>query len=153
MKNNIRIILCLILFSIVLVHCKTKEKQPFGRNITLEGRKWMLMEINSVAVNVPVNAKTPYIEFNSGDNTFSAEGGCNMMNGMYTVQDKMIYIRNMASTKMACEQLETETKFFQALESSNRFELQTVKKKEKGQEFLILFQDETPVAKLESAKP
>ncbi|CAN5389706.1 hypothetical protein BH11BAC2_BH11BAC2_03350 [soil metagenome] len=147
MNNKLLIILIAL---VIISSCKPRQKEPFGRNTQLENRRWTCRELNGKPVTINPGGKELVITFNMGDNTFSGDGGCNKMNGMYTAQEQMIKIQSMMSTKMACEGMVMENDFFQVLDKTNRYELK--KKREGGvdKEYLFLFQDDTLLAKLDA---
>lgn len=89
---------------------------------TLFGRRWMLTEIDSVAIR---SAK-PYIEFERESNRFSGDSGCNRISGRFERQGRNLRLSQVISTKRACldtgDQL-TETDFLRRLEQVNRFQI------------------------------
>lgn len=142
----------LVLTAIVLAFtaCKPKQKQPFGRNLTLENRQWVLRELNGVRYsNDQAIEQRPGIRFDAKDNTWGANVGCNQINGMYTTQDDMIKLQQMAMTKMACPEEFRETEFVQMLDKANRFSLTSKKVRKKDFYTLLLFADQVQVARLE----
>lgn len=116
--------------------CKTQEKQPFGRNTILENRQWLLTTLNGQTFKASERSVPCGIKFEPSGNTWGASVGCNQLNGMYTTQDDMIKLQNMAQTKMACPPESREDEFFKVLENSNRFALN--KKKISGKDFYTL---------------
>ncbi len=146
MKN----LLVLITLIVAFAACKPKQKQPFGRNMTLENRQWVLRELNGKAYTGGlVLEQKPGIHFDAKDNTWGANVGCNQINGMYTTQDDMIKLQQMAMTKMACPEEFRETEFVQMLDKTNRFSLTSKKIRKKDFYTLLLFADQVPVARLE----
>lgn len=106
--------------------------------------------MNGKAITPTSDGKEMFLLFDTKDNTFGGSGNCNSMNGMYTVQDEMINIHKMATTEMACPNMDTESEYFLMLSKANHYEL---KKKHEGgidKESLILFNDLNQVAKFDS---
>lgn len=50
------------------------------------------------------------------DSTFTGSGGCNSINGKYTLKGTSIKFSDVISTKMACDRLEQEDAFLQLLQ-------------------------------------
>ena len=143
--------LIIILSIFVMNACKPQQKQqPFGRNLNLENRRWVLRELNSKAVTSKDNTKEMFILFNTQDNTYGGSGNCNSMNGMYTVQDEMISIHAMASTRMACPNMEIESEYFNMLTKATRYELKKNREGGVDKETLLLYQDKIIIAKFDA---
>ena len=51
------------------------------------------------------------------DMTFSGKGGCNNMNGKFSVKGSSITFNSVSSTKMACDNMDKENAFFNLLEN------------------------------------
>ncbi len=142
--------LLFLFITLSIYSCKTRTSQPFGRNLELENKRWVLREMNGKAITPTAEGKVMFILFDTKDNTYGGSGNCNSMNGMYTVQDEMINIHEMVSTKMACPNMEIEAEYFLMLSKANRYELK--KKREGGieKESLILYNDINQVAKFDA---
>lgn len=63
------------------------------------------------------------LTFNSSDNTLSGKGACNKYSSTYTSQGKSLHIGNIASTRMACPNLETESIYFKNLEKVTSYSI------------------------------
>lgn len=91
----------------------------------LSGLQWELIELegtklalNSEALNRPV------LQFQSDENRISGNGSCNRFNGKYDIKsDNRISFSEIASTKMACDQMAVENKFFEILERAEYYTL------------------------------
>jgi heat shock protein HslJ len=150
MKNIIPLFSLSFLLFLGFIACKPPQQNTSGRNPKMENKIWVLKELNGKSVNIPAEGKEINIKFESGNNTYEGDGGCNKINGLFTVQDDMIKIQSIASTKMACEQLATESEYFQMLDKANRYELK--KKKISGieKESLLLYNDKMLLATFEA---
>lgn len=111
-----------------------------------------MREMNGKSVSLPVNGKEITLKFSIGDGAFQGDGGCNKMSGVYTVQEDMIKMSSLISTKMACDQLQVEGEYFKLLESANRYEFKQLGDKKAPVDWLYLYIDKTTVAKFESVQ-
>ena len=62
------------------------------------------------------NVSNVYFELKP-DQTFAGKGGCNSMNGKFSVKGSSIKFNSIASTKMACDNMDKENAFFNLLEN------------------------------------
>ena len=69
--------------------------------------------------------------------------GCNRMMGTYELDGNKLKFGPLATTRMACPALQTETAFLKALATTTRYEV--------SGSSLTLFGDDTAVARLEAA--
>lgn len=139
-----------LLIMLSVYSCKPRQSQPFGRNLALENKRWVLREMNGKAITPTSDGKELFILFDTKDNTFGGSGNCNSMNGMYTVQDEMINIHKMATTEMACPNMDTESEYFLMLSKANRYELKKKREGDIDKESLILFNDLNQLAKFDA---
>lgn len=98
------------------------SNQLIEMNSPLTNSVWQLMEINNqpVVTNYP---KKPYLVF-SDSSKVNGFLGCNLTGGVYTLGDNSaLTFGNMWATKMACEALDVEDKFSQALQQVAYFEI------------------------------
>jgi heat shock protein HslJ len=73
------------------------------------------------------------LRFDSINHTISADGGCNLLSGKYSVgYGNRIDFRALSSTKLRCQQIRLEELFYNALQSADRYEV--------DQQTLILYQ-------------
>ncbi len=90
-----------------------------AQEISLTGKKWILTELQKGKVSEPSdNIKTPFLIF-SEDGSFSGNASCNNISGSYTFDGKYKMKFSAASTRMMCENMETETAFLKALQKTN----------------------------------
>lgn len=54
----------------------------------------------------------------NGDSTFSGSGGCNTLNGTFSLKGTSIKFKNISTTKMACFKMEQEQWFIKLLQES-----------------------------------
>jgi heat shock protein HslJ len=91
----------------------------FQKNAEFENRKWILQSFNYNDVSNP--DEKIFIRFNKDDKKLAGFGGCNTLFGSYSITGSDIKIKP-GRTKMMCdENMLTEEKFMQLLESANEF--------------------------------
>lgn len=90
----------------------------------LEGTRWSLVEIGGSPVLFDFNGeKLPHFILGQ-DGSIQGFGGCNPFSGKYEHQQEDRFdLFELTATMMACEQLETEQKFLQALEIADRYQV------------------------------
>lgn len=85
---------------------------------------WVLEELNGKKISKEDFSKEfPMMEIYASTNKFSGFSGCNRMNGsLFFEKDKLRFI-DIASTKMMCENLNTETDFIKTLKSVTTYSI------------------------------
>ena len=85
------------------------NRPAVAKEMPLVGTKWLLVELRGKAIQKNTDGKEfPYILLNK-DMKVSAFAGCNRMFGGYELQDGLrIRFTGMASTRMACLDMQTE---------------------------------------------
>src|SRR5699024_11266410 len=86
---------------------------------------WKLTELEGekVVMDSTFN-REPHIVLRDEDNRVSGNGGCNQLMGTYELEgDNKISFSKMASTMMACPDLELEQKFAQMFENVDHYSL------------------------------
>ncbi|RPI32544.1 MAG: META domain-containing protein [Chloroflexota bacterium] len=92
----------------------------------LENTQWNLMAFGSPGAEEPL-VEGSKITLTFADGQAGGSGGCNSYGGQYQVDGDMISLDQMVSTLMACADdrvTQQEGRYFQALESASRFEMQ-----------------------------
>jgi heat shock protein HslJ len=127
---------------LVLVRVGGQQSSP--ARPTLTGKKWVLQSIGGEAISVAENQPAPFIQFvpQGEANIASGNAGCNSFNGTYEIGSGELSFGNLASTMMACPQMELEGRFHQALGQVNRFAI--------GSDRLILYSSNVEVAQFVS---
>lgn len=77
---------------------------------------WMLASINGEEIDK--NNRNAHLQFNIENETFYGNGGCNNINGSVKHTETTLTFDRVATTLMACENLEEEAKFLTKLEGS-----------------------------------
>lgn len=75
---------------------------------------WKLNSIDGKEVKSDFAAKTPTLEFSFGDNRLSGNAGCNNYNAPFTLSNNVLEVQPLVTTRMACDNLDGETKFVKA---------------------------------------
>ncbi len=97
---------------------------PAAADLTLEGRNWTLSQLNGKAVRLVPNQAPPTLTFDSANGRVTGSTGCNSLSGTYRVQDDMITIERVATTRRACMNgMETEQPFLAALNQARRWKI------------------------------
>jgi heat shock protein HslJ len=87
-------------------------------------QRWVLIELKEVPVQQSGGARDAFIEFFPSEKRFTGNGGCNRINGNYTIEKRSeIRFTEISSTKMACPDLAFENTFLETLGKVNRFEI------------------------------
>ncbi|MQP24094.1 META domain-containing protein [Flavobacterium sp. LMO8] len=127
MKKSI-LILGIIAFSFIsckIATGKVKEETKTEEvvNLELKNSKWRLLKMNGKVVKKDPNIEKEYgITFNP-EGRFSAYAGCNSMAGSFELQEDVSRIKfsKVASTMMACQDMETEQELAKILEMTDNY--------------------------------
>jgi heat shock protein HslJ len=88
-------------------------------------RKWVLMELSGFPVQVSGTEKDASLVFNAAEKKFYGSGGCNRINGIYTITGKgAMSLGNTASTMMNCVDQAFEDRFIAALKTVNGYSVE-----------------------------
>jgi heat shock protein HslJ len=88
-------------------------------------KRWVLTEMKGVPVQQSGTRRDAYLEFAWADKRFSGNGGCNSINGKYTLENKKnIHFTEVISTKMSCPDISFENTFLSILNSVDRFDME-----------------------------
>ena len=103
----------------------TIEKvNPAIGKYTLAETKWKLISIDKRKI-FQKNKQAYFIKLNSRDGKFTAFAGCNSIFGKYAMpSSSTLAFMEVGSTRMACANMTSETKFFKALELTNGYILE-----------------------------
>jgi len=108
---------------VMLTGCAARKSGTTGEN-ALIGKKWHVQELNGESVTGKANGHRPYLELLPTDGRYTGNAGCNGFMGSYTLQGKNgIRFSPVASTMMACPDLDTERAFVAVMESARSYSL------------------------------
>lgn len=146
-KKNMKKITLIVALAIATVSCNSKKEtatpqdqtateQVAATNAALVGTVWKLTEVNNQAITLDKDfPKEPQLTFNP-DHSVNGNLGCNGFGASYESKDNALTISQIASTQMACPNLEIEQKFIEVLTNSTSFEIKATTlllKNEKGE--------------------
>jgi len=86
-------------------------------------QQWMVVEMKGVPVQQSGGRRDAHISFDIAAKKFSGNGGCNQINGNYSLDKKEIEFTEVLSTKMSCNDIEFENTFLSTLSSIDRYEV------------------------------
>jgi heat shock protein HslJ len=116
---------CLIAFVFVLGACKTTSSLPVQQDGITE-KYWKLIEINGKPVVLDASvSREPHLILKVADNRVNGHGGCNTLSGTYEIDKaaNRIKFSQMASTMMACINMEVENELKRVLEMVDNYSL------------------------------
>jgi heat shock protein HslJ len=117
---------------------------PAAPTAALEGTEWRLVDIGGQPA--PAGADTtrhPGFTLIAEGRKVQGSAGCNRMKGTYQLSGEKLKFGPLATTRMACPAMQTETAFLKALEATTRYEV--------SGSSLTLYGADTAVARLEAA--
>lgn len=94
----------------VLVFEKAK---PLGA-LDLTG-VWKLTSLQGASSNIDFKNNVPTMEFNFVDKKITGNAGCNRYNAPFTLENNVLDVKPLATTRMTCEDIKGETKFVNLL--------------------------------------
>jgi copper homeostasis protein (lipoprotein) len=98
-----------------------KTGNPAVGKFTLAETKWKLVELNGKPVK-QIGNKDYFLKLNSKDGRFSAYAGCNNLMGSYVMKTTFsLSFSGVASTMMACTNMDLEQKFGAMLEKVDNY--------------------------------
>jgi len=110
--------LFILFIAVVAFKCSPKLSPDAGWG----QQQWVLVEMKGVPVQQSGGRRDAHITFDVAAKKFSGNGGCNQINGNYSVDKREIRFTEVLSTKMTCNDIEFENTFLSALNSIDRYE-------------------------------
>jgi len=101
---------------------------------------WTVIEINGQPLTDTSAHKEMYLVLSKVGNKAEGNGSCNAFSSTYTLKNNELIFGPVVSTKMYCQGIESENKFFKALSATSHFEL-------KGNTLTFLEGNKLPVVK------
>ena len=86
-------------------------------------QRWVVVEMKGVPVQQSGGRRDAHISFDVAAKRFSGNGGCNQINGNYSLDKKEIKFTEVLSTKMSCNDIEFENAFLTTLSSIDHYEV------------------------------
>ena len=119
----------------VLTGCKLfrdREVVESGSDPLLERYEWRVDHLERHLPGVLADRDLT-LRFDTINHTITADGGCNLLSGKYSIGiNRKLDFRALSSTKLSCPQIQLEQLFYNALQSTDRYEV--------DQQTLILYQ-------------
>ena len=103
-------------------------------------QRWVLVEMKGVPVQQSGGRRDAFINFNNVEKRFNGNGGCNQINGTYTLDKKEIRFRDVIATKMSCADIEFENSFLQTLSTVDNYQVEgdDIRLRKKKETVLVL---------------
>lgn len=101
------------------------EKKGAGLKLSALKGEWLITEVNGEAVPTGME-KQPFIAFDVKEKKIHGNAGCNLMNGAFNTDAanaQSISFPAVASTMMACPDMDTEGKIMKALHEVKSFDV------------------------------
>lgn len=89
----------------------------------LKDVKWELETLNGEKVNLADPENKMFIQFDVAEKRVNGRAACNRFFGNFELDDLKLKFSPMGATRMACPDLQQETRFFQMLEKVDSFNL------------------------------
>ncbi len=89
----------------------------------IEGRRWVLTELNGQPVNVPDDGEQAYLELTTEELKITGHASCNRFFGRYEIKqgNRISFGENMGITMMACPDMSVETAFMDVLRNVDNY--------------------------------
>ncbi|MBE2279364.1 MAG: META domain-containing protein [Ignavibacteriaceae bacterium] len=136
-------ILIVITLTILFAGCFSQSVIK-EETVLLSNNLWTLSSLPGIEVLDSQSEKAPNISFNLNENKVSGFAGCNRFMGPVQINGETIKFGNIASTMMACPEMELEIKFMKIFNTVDRYTIQDGK--------LIFFSGDNVVAKFNKGK-
>jgi len=119
----------LLVAFILLVGCKPSNKigdlVGVPKERSLENTHWVLTELDGKSIATINEAKKLHLLLDSESKRASGFAGCNQFTGGYTLEGKKLSLKNLAVTKMFCQEtVDIETRYLQALTETDSFKIE-----------------------------
>ena len=93
-------------------------------DVTLTNTYWKLMSLAGEQVTVGEGQREPSILLRRDNQWVSGYSGCNVLKGNYQQDEQQLSFEQMATTMMACPDMETERTFLDALNATASWKVQ-----------------------------
>lgn len=112
---------CLI---ILLITASTFSCSPkLSPDATWGHQNWVLVELKGVPVQQSGGRRDAHLTFDVTQKRFTGNGGCNQINGAYTLDKSEIHFTDVVATKMSCSDIDFENTFLSTLSSIDHYEV------------------------------
>jgi heat shock protein HslJ len=90
----------------------------------LAGTRWVLIQLGSEAVTPAEGRQEQFIALDSGQMRIAGNAGCNRLVGSYALIGEQLSFAQMATTRMACPDMERESALLKALEATQGWRIE-----------------------------
>jgi heat shock protein HslJ len=112
-----------LIFGIVLIMAFSACKASFPDS-NWRDKQWTVVEMLGVPVQISNTPQDAHLIFTASEKMVSGSGSCNRVFGPYEMGKRnSLKFGNLASTMMACQNLEFENKFMETLKSVESYEV------------------------------
>jgi heat shock protein HslJ len=127
---------CLFLLGFMALNCSPRLSPDAGWG----NQRWVLTEMKGVPVQQSGGRRDAFIRFDVIEKRFSGNGGCNQVNGTYTIDKSEIRFTDVIATKMSCADIAFENTFLSTLNTVDRYEMEgnNLRLKDRRETVLIL---------------
>ncbi len=96
---------------------------PPQNNTDITGKTWKLTELNGQPIKLKNPEANPYFMLNTASMRYEGHGGCNGVGGTFEIKPEVMRIKfnQGMSTMIACDDLETEKAFVNALLAADNY--------------------------------
>jgi heat shock protein HslJ len=110
-----------LFLAVFLVSCTTQTAQKPAADIT--GKTWKLTELNGKPIQLKNPKNNPHFKLEMDGMRYEGLAGCNGLGGTFEIKPEAMRIKfnQGMSTMMACEDLDIEHQFTQALLSADNY--------------------------------
>lgn len=110
---------------VAIAACTSQDPQPAAESaasdeVTFEltGTRWALFRLGDQEVKVSEGGREAYIVLNSADDSVVGYAGCNRISSTHQTNDSQLHFGEVIATRMACDDLPTETALLEAMKST-----------------------------------
>ncbi len=119
----------LLLVFVLLTACRPSHKigdlVGVPKERPLEKTYWVLTELDGKPIATINEAKKLNLLLDPVTKTASGFAGCNQFAGGYTLEGKKLNLKNLAATRMFCEEtMEIEIRFLQAIRETDAYKIE-----------------------------
>lgn len=104
--------------------------------------RWRLVQLNGNDVEIAESSSDVYMILRPEENKVNGYAGCNNFFGIYETSERILRFSKIGATKRACPDLDLETEFLNALQSTEEYKIE-------GDQ-LTLYSDGEPIALFEA---
>lgn len=99
------------------------SKGPVVAENDLAG-SWELQNMNGESAAATFSANIPTLTFNFSEKRISGSGGCNRYNGPFTFAGNELDVKQLVTTRMACENMDGENTFINLLQGVSELQIE-----------------------------